>query len=175
MPDKQADSFEKARLLFDIAKTEYQREADRSRAVNDKAAKMTSFAGLLFTIFSFVVWRLLLDNKPSWQPWAEWAAYIISAVQLVLLLWTVVSLVSALGRTVLNHAALDGDSLAAYDEPQYGAVELYRAAVQAYWSAVSESRRRTDKQAAVLHHANKLIRLSYILMAVLVLVLFLLV
>ena len=54
------DTLEKAKILFEIAQTEYRHEIERHKAASDRAAKMVSFTGLLFTIFSFLVVRVML-------------------------------------------------------------------------------------------------------------------
>lgn len=55
-----SDSLEKEKILFGIARTEYQREIERHKAASSKAAKMVSFTGLLFTIYSFLVVHVML-------------------------------------------------------------------------------------------------------------------
>ena len=171
MQEQNSIETEKAKILFEAAKTEYQREGERSRAVNDKAAKMMSFVGLLFTIFSFLVWRLLLDNQQTWQWWAEWLAYGVSALLLVMLSWALASVLSALGGEGLNHADIGRHFGSGADSPE----ALYRTGSAAYWQAVEESRAAIAQQYAVLHRAAYLVRLSYLLLAVLVILLFLLV
>ena len=86
---------EKAKILFEIAQTEYRHEIERHKVASDRAAKMVSLTGLLFTIFSFLVMRVMLAPGADGFPWAEWAAYAVSAALVVLIMWAMLSLMAA--------------------------------------------------------------------------------
>ena len=167
---------EKAKILFEIARTEYQREIERHKAASEKAAKMVSFTGLLFTIFSFLVVRVMLAPQGAAEGfvWAEWAAYAVSSVLMALILWAMLSLMEAIRRDMRAETDIDAARFSPFSEAQYSAADVYRAGCDAYWQAVGESRRYTGELADILGRADRLIRLSFVLLGVLALLLFLL-
>ena len=164
------DTLEKAKILFEIAQTEY-----RHKAASDRAAKMVSFTGLLFTIFSFLVVRVMLaPGAAGGFPWAEWAAYIVSAALVVFIMWAMLSLMNAIRRDIQSEGGITAAQFRPFDEDGYSAADVYRAGSAAYWQAVGESRRHTTALTAILHRTDRLIRASFILLGILAILLFLL-
>ena len=106
--------------------------------------------------------------------WAEWAAYAISAALTVLIMWAMLSLMTAIRRDMRVETDIDAARFSPFSEAQYSAGDVYRAGSEAYWQAVSESRRHTGELADILGRADRLIRLSFVLLGVLALLLFLL-
>ncbi|RKW09720.1 MAG: hypothetical protein D8H94_16600 [Cardiobacterium sp.] len=76
----------KEKILFGIARTEYQREIERHKTASSKATKMVSFTGLLFTIYSFLVVHVMLVPQAENEGlhWTEWAAYAVSIALMIL-------------------------------------------------------------------------------------------
>ena len=169
------DSLEKAKILFEIAQTEYRHEIERHKVASDRAAKMVSFTGLLFTIFSFLVVRVMLaPGAAGGFPWAEWAAYIVSAALVVLIMWAMLSLMNAIRRDIQSEGGITAGQFSPFDENTYSAADVYRAGSAAYWQAVDASRQHTATLARILRRTNRLIRLSFILLGILAILLFLL-
>ena len=165
---------EKAKILFEIAQTEYRHEIERHKVASDRAAKMVSLTGLLFTIFSFLVVRVMLAPGAGGFAWAEWAAYAISAALVVLIMWAMLSLMNAIRRDIQSEGGITAGQFSPFDENTYSAADVYRAGSAAYWQAVGESRRHTAALTAILHRTDRLIRASFILLGILAILLFLL-
>ena len=117
------DTLEKAKILFDIAQTEYRHEIERHKAASDRAAKMVSFTGLLFTIFSFLVVRVMLAPGAGGFAWAEWAAYAISAALTVLIMWAMLSLMNAIRRDIQSEGGITAAQFRPFDEDGYSAAD----------------------------------------------------
>ena len=118
------DSLEKAKILFEIAQTEYRHEIERHKVASDRAAKMVSFTGLLFTIFSFLVVRVMLaPGAAGGFPWAEWAAYIVSAALVVLIMWAMLSLMNAIRRDIQSEGGITAAQFRPFDEDGYSAAD----------------------------------------------------
>lgn len=159
------DTLEKAKILFEIAQTEYRHEIERHKVASDRAAKMVSFTGLLFTIFSFLVVRVMLAPGAGGFAWVEWAAYAISAALTVLIMWAMLSLMNAIRRDIQSEGGITAGQFSPFDENTYSA---------AYWQAVDASRQHTATLARILRRTDRLIRLSFILLGILAILLFLL-
>ena len=169
------DSLEKAKILFEIAQTEYRHEIELHKVASDRAAKMVSFTGLLFTIFSFLVVRVMLaPGAAGGFPWAEWAAYIVSAALVVLIMWAMLSLMNAIRRDIQSEGGITAAQFRPFDEDGYSAADVYRAGCAAYWQAVDASRQHTATLVRILRRTDRLIRLSFILLGILAILLFLL-
>lgn len=173
------DTLEKAKILFDIAQTEYRHEIELHKVASDRAAKMVSFTGLLFTIFSFLVVRVMLaPGAAGGFPWAEWAAYwaayIVSAALVVLIMWAMLSLMNAIRRDIQSEGGITAAQFLPFDEDGYSAADVYRAGRAAYWQAVDASRQHTATLVRILRRTDRLIRLSFILLGILAILLFLL-
>ena len=168
------DTLEKAKILFEIAQTEYRHEIERHKVASDRAAKMVSFTGLLFTIFSFLVVRVMLAPGAGGFAWAEWAAYIVSAALVVLIMWAMLSLMNAIRRDIQSEGGITAAQFRPFDEDGYSAADVYRAGSAAYWQAVDASRQHTATLARILRRTDRLIRLSFILLGILAILLFLL-
>ena len=168
------DTLEKAKILFEIAQTEYRHEIERHKVASDRAAKMVSFTGLLFTIFSFLVVRVMLAPGAGGFAWVEWAAYAISAALVVLIMWAMLSLMNAIRRDIQSEGGITAAQFRPFDEDGYSAADVYRAGSAAYWQAVDASRQHTATLARILRRTDRLIRLSFILLGTLAILLFLL-
>ena len=104
----------------------------------------------------------------------EWAAYAVSIALMILILWAMLSLMTAIRRDMQAETDIDAARFSHLAEAQYSASDIYRAGSEAYWQAVSASRRHTKKLADILRRANRLIHYSLVLLGVLALLLFLL-
>ena len=93
---------------------------------------------------------------------------------MILILWAMLSLMTAIRRDMQVETDIDAARFSPFSEAQYSAGDVYRAGCEAYWQAVSESRRHTSELADILTRADRLIRLSFILLGILALLLFLL-
>ena len=168
------DTLEKVKMLYDIAQTEYRHEIERHKVASDRAAKMVSLTGLLFTIISFLVVRVMLAPGADSFPWAEWAAYAVSAALVVLIMWAMLSLMAALRRDIHTEGGISAAPFRQFDADGTSACDVCRAGSAAYWQAVGESRRHTAALTAILHRTDRLIRASFILLGILAILLFLL-
>ena len=168
------DTLEKAKILYDIAQTEYRHEIERHKVASDRAAKLVSLTGLLFTIFSFLVVRVMLAPGAGGFVWAEWAAYAVSAALVVLIMWAMLSLMAALRRDIQTEGGISAAPFRQFDADDASACDVCRAGSAAYWQAVGESRRHTAALTAILHRTDRLIRASFILLGILAILLFLL-
>lgn len=161
---------EKLKMLFDIAKSEYQRELDKMRQINENAMRMSSFAGLLFTIFSVLVWRLMVEQQ--FTATVEWLLYGLCFVISALILLIISSLLRVILSTKPAYTDFmqDWQTLLQHDTNLQTTCEM---ACQQYFAVSQRSRIHAEKQSQILQRVAMGIQLSYLLLGGLVGLLFL--
>lgn len=77
-------------------------------------------------------------------------------------------------RDIQSEGGITAAQFRPFDEDVYSAADVYRAGSAAYWQAVDASRQHTATLARILRRTDRLIRLSFILLGILAILLFLL-
>ena len=89
-------------------------------------------------------------------------------------MWAMLSLMNAIRRDIQSEGGITAAQFRPFDEDGYSAADVYRAGSAAYWQAVDASRQHTATLARILRRTDRLIRLSFILLGILAILLFLL-
>nr|WP_315043829.1 hypothetical protein [uncultured Moraxella sp.] len=160
---------EKYKMLFEIAKSEYQKESDHLRQLSENAQRMVSLTGFLFTIFSVLLWRIVIEQKFSKS--LESVLYTLSfCISFLILL-----IIGGLLRAILGNQPQTIDFSSQWQKMFQQETDFeYSCAwvCEQYMTATEQARAYIKKQFKILRFSAMLIQGAYVLLGLLVVLTF---